>query len=63
MITARKAAIAVAIAASFAIAAPLARAEDGTTFEVSVKDHQFQPAIAAFPAVIIRTPFALLFGG
>jgi len=43
MIT-RNAAIAVAIATSFVVAAPLARAEDGKTFEVSVKDHQFQPA-------------------
>src|SRR5437762_2505084 len=44
MITTRKAAIAAAIATSFAVAAPLAGAEDGTTLEVSVKDHQFQPA-------------------
>jgi plastocyanin len=57
MITTRKAAIAVAIATSFAIAAPLARAEDGTTFEVSVKDHQFQPAefkAAAGTAIVFK---------
>jgi plastocyanin len=42
MIT-RKAAIAVAIATSFVLAAPSVRAGDAT-FEVSVKDHQFQPA-------------------
>ena len=39
-----KAAIAAAIATAFALAAPLASADDGTTLEVSVKDHQFQPA-------------------
>ena len=42
MIT-RKAAIAVAIAGSFVLAAPSVRAGDAT-FEVSVKDHQFSPA-------------------
>jgi plastocyanin len=36
--------IAIAIATAFAVSAPLASADDGTTLEVSVKDHQFQPA-------------------
>jgi plastocyanin len=55
MIT-RNAAIAVAIASAFAIAAPLARAEDAT-LEVSVKDHQFQPAefkAAAGTAIVFK---------
>ena len=39
----KKAAIAVAIAASFVLVAPSVRAGDAT-FEVSVKDHQFSPA-------------------
>jgi plastocyanin len=50
------AAIAVAIASAFAIAAPLARAEDAT-LEVSVKDHQFQPAefkAAAGTAIVFK---------
>jgi plastocyanin len=57
MITTRKAAIVAAIATSLAAAAPLARAEDGTTFEVSVKDHQFQPAefkAAAGTAIVFK---------
>ena len=57
MITTGKAAIAVAIATSFAMAAPVAKAEDGTTFEVSVKDHQFQPAefkAAAGTAIVFK---------
>jgi plastocyanin len=55
MIT-RNAAIAVAIASAFALAAPLARAEDAT-LEVSVKDHQFQPAefkAAAGTAIVFK---------
>jgi plastocyanin len=39
-----KATIAVAIAASCAVAAAQSRADDVTTFEVSVKNHEFQPA-------------------
>jgi plastocyanin len=57
MITTRKATIAVAIATSLVMAAPLARAEDGTTLEVSVKDHQFQPAefkAAAGTAIVFK---------
>ena len=50
MITPGKAAIVATIATSLAVAAPLARAEDGTTFEVAVKDHQFQPAEVKAPA-------------
>jgi len=42
--TVRKIAIAAAVVTSCAFAAPLSRADGGTTFEVSVKDHQFQPA-------------------
>jgi plastocyanin len=55
MIT-KKAAIAVAIAGSFALAAPTVRAEDAT-FEVSVKDNQFQPAefkAAAGTAIVFK---------
>lgn len=55
MIT-RKAAIAVAVAMSFAAAAPLARAGD-TTLEVSFKDHQFSPAefkAAAGSAIVFK---------
>jgi len=57
MVTTGKAAIAAVIATSFAVAAPLARAEDSTTFEVSVKDHQFQPAefkAAAGTAIVFK---------
>jgi len=50
MITRRKAVLAVTIATSFALAAPLASADEGTTLEVSVKDHQFQPAEFKAPA-------------
>ena len=39
-----KATIAVAIATSCAVAVPQSRAADATTFEVSVKNHEFQPA-------------------
>ena len=56
MITTRNAAVAMAIAASFALAAPLAKAADAT-FEVSVKDHQFQPAefkAAAGTAIVFK---------
>jgi hypothetical protein len=42
-----KAAIAAAIIAAFAVAAPPAKADDGTTFAVSVQDHPFQPAVFA----------------
>jgi plastocyanin len=57
MITTTKAAIVAAIATLFAVASPLARAEDGTTLEVSVKDHQFQPAefkAAAGTAIVFK---------
>jgi len=57
MITTTKAAIVAAIATSFAVAPLLARAEDGTTLEVSVKDHQFQPAefkAAAGTAIVFK---------
>jgi plastocyanin len=56
MITTRNAAVAMAIAASFAVAVPQAKAEDAT-FEVSVKDHQFQPAefkAAAGAAIVFK---------
>jgi plastocyanin len=39
-----KAAIVMAIATSCAFAVPQSRADDVTTFEVSVKGHEFQPA-------------------
>jgi plastocyanin len=39
-----KTATAVAVVTAFAAFAPLAGAADDTTLEVSVKDHQFQPA-------------------
>ena len=51
-----KAGTAVAVVAAFAAFAPLASAED-TTFEVSVKDHQFQPAefkAAAGAAIVFK---------
>ena len=57
MITTRRAAVGMAIVASFAVAAPSARAEDGTTLDVSVKDHQFQPAefkAAAGTAIVFK---------
>jgi len=52
-----KAAIAVAVMAAFAASAPLVSADDGTTLEVSVKDHQFQPAefkAAAGSAIVFK---------
>jgi plastocyanin len=52
-----KTAIAVTIATAFAVAAPQAIADDGTTLEVSVKDHQFQPAefkAAAGTAIVFK---------
>ena len=51
-----RAGTAVAVVAAFAAFAPLANAED-TTFEVSVKDHQFQPAefkAAAGAAIVFK---------
>lgn len=51
-----KAATAAAVAASFVAFAPLASAEE-TTFEVSVKDHQFQPSefkAAAGAAIVFK---------
>jgi plastocyanin len=52
-----KAATAVAVVTGFAAFAPLASADDGTTLEVSVKDHQFQPAefkAAAGTAIVFK---------
>jgi plastocyanin len=57
MMTTRKAVLAVAIATAFAVVAPLANADDGTTLQVSVKDHQFQPAefkAAAGSAIVFK---------
>jgi plastocyanin len=52
-----KAATAVAVVTAFAASAPMVSADDGTTFEVSVKDHQFQPAefkAAAGTAIVFK---------
>jgi plastocyanin len=39
-----KAVMVATIAAAFVAVNPMARADDGTTLEISIKDHQFQPA-------------------
>jgi len=39
-----KTATAAAVVTAFATFVPLASADDGTTLEISVQDHQFQPA-------------------
>jgi plastocyanin len=52
-----KAATAVVVVTAFAASAPMVSADDGTTFEVSVKDHQFQPAefkAAAGTAIVFK---------
>jgi plastocyanin len=52
-----KAGTAVAMVTAFAAFAPLASAADDTTLELSVKDHQFQPAemkAAAGTAIVFK---------